>query len=118
MSQFSATGSFRATESVLPRPVMVLDDDVKKALVKMERLDAITKELPGMDCGACGSPSCRSLAEDIIRGQAFDTDCIVKLREKVKTLAGEIFDLAQKLPPAMSGVKDKPLRDEDHITKA
>jgi hypothetical protein len=36
----------------------------------------------------------------------------------VKTLAGEILDLAQKLPPAMSDNKDKPLRDEDLITKA
>ena len=118
MTHFSDNGRFGATEPLLPRPVMVLDDDVTKALVKMERLDAITKELPGMDCGACGSPSCRALAEDIIRGQAFDTDCIVKLRERVKTLAGEILDLAQKLPPAMSGNKDKPLSDEDLITKA
>jgi hypothetical protein len=118
MVHFSGNGQFRATEPVLPRRIMVLDDDVKKALVKMERLDAITKALPGMDCGACGSPSCRALAEDIIRGQAFDTDCIVKLREKVQSLAGEILDLAQKLPPAMSGPKTGTLKDEDLITKA
>ncbi len=118
MLQFSDNGRFRATEPVLPRRIMVLDTDVTKALAKMERLDAITRELPGMDCGACGSPSCRALAEDIIRGQAFDTDCVVKLREKVKTLAGEILDLAQKLPPAMSGAKISPPKDEDLITKA
>jgi hypothetical protein len=118
MLHFSDNGRFRATEPVLPRRIMVLDADVTKALAKMERLDAITKELPGMDCGACGSPSCRALAEDIIRGQAFDTDCVVKLREKVKDLAGEILDLAQKLPPAMSGAKTSPPRDEDLITKA
>jgi iron only hydrogenase large subunit-like protein len=95
-------GSFWSTESVLPRPIMVLDDDVSKALEKMERLDAITATLPGLDCGACGSPNCRALAEDIIRGQAFDTDCIVKLRERVKTLAEEILDLARKLPQSMA----------------
>ena len=93
---------FRATEPVLPRPIMVLDKDVSKALAKMERLDAITESLPGLDCGACGSPSCRALAEDIIRGIAFDTDCVIKLRERVKTLAEEILDLARKLPPAMA----------------
>ena len=95
-------GSFELTEPIQPRPIMVLDEDVSKALVKMERLDAITKELPGLDCGACGSPSCRALAEDIVRGLAFDTDCIIKLRGRLKILAEEVLDLARKLPPAMS----------------
>lgn len=96
------SGAYELREPIQPRPIMVLDEDVSKALQKMERLDAITKELPGLDCGACGSPSCRALAEDIVRGLAFDTDCIIKLRGRVKTLAEEILDLARKLPPAMS----------------
>ena len=58
--------------------------DVSKALVKMERLDQLTNGLPGLDCGACGSPSCRALAEDIIRGIAFETDCVMKLKRKNK----------------------------------
>ena len=81
---------------------MPLDEDVAHALVKLERLDQITNSLPGLDCGACGSPSCRALAEDVIRGIALETDCVIKLREKVKTLAQEILDLAGIVPPAMS----------------
>ena len=96
------SGVFELQEPIQPRPIMVLDEDMSRALEKMERLDALTKELPGLDCGACGSPSCRALAEDIVRGLAFDTDCIIKLRYRVKTLAEEILDLARKLPPAMS----------------
>ena len=87
---------------------MILDEDVSKALVKMERIDAIAATLPGLDCGACGSPNCRALAEDIIRGAAFDTDCVIKLRERVKTLAEEILDLARKLPGTMA--------NEEHTT--
>jgi iron only hydrogenase large subunit-like protein len=102
LREFDEQNRFRATETIHPRPIMVLDDDVSKALVKMERLDAITATLPGLDCGACGSPNCRALAEDIIRGVAFDTDCIIKLRERVKTLAEEILDLARKLPQTMA----------------
>jgi iron only hydrogenase large subunit-like protein len=102
MEDFYEQDAFWSTEPVLPRPIMVLDEDVSKALVKMERLDTITDTLPGLDCGACGSPNCRALAEDIIRGLAFDTDCIVKLRERVKTLAEEILDLARKLPQSMA----------------
>lgn len=93
---------FAATEPVEPRAIMTLDEDVSRAIMKMERLDQITNELPGLDCGACGSPSCRALAEDIIRGIAFETDCVIKLREKVKILAEEILDLARIVPPSMS----------------
>jgi iron only hydrogenase large subunit-like protein len=101
-------GHFESTEPIQPRSIMTLDEDVSKALMKMERLDRITSELPGLDCGACGSPSCRALAEDIIRGIAFETDCVIKLRERVKTLAEEILDLARIIPPSMSDNSKKP----------
>jgi iron only hydrogenase large subunit-like protein len=101
------SGQYEYSEPIQPRPIMVLDEDMSKALIKMERLDEITKDLPGLDCGACGSPSCRALAEDIVRGFAFDTDCVIKLRGRVKMLAEELLDLTQKLPPAMSGSSKK-----------
>jgi iron only hydrogenase large subunit-like protein len=92
-------GQFEATEPFEPRFLMPLDEDVAQALIKMERIDQITDDLPGLDCGACGSPSCRALAEDVVRGIALESDCIIKLREKVKTLAGEMLDLARIAPP-------------------
>lgn len=82
MLDFYQQGRFISTEPILPRPVMMLDKEISKALLKMEGLDKITNELPGLDCGACGAPSCRALAEDIIRGLAVDADCIIKLRKK------------------------------------
>lgn len=91
-------GQFEATEPFEPRFLMHLDDDVAQALIKVERIDQITDDLPGLDCGACGSPSCRALAEDVVRGLALESDCIIKLREKVKTLAGEMLDLARITP--------------------
>jgi iron only hydrogenase large subunit-like protein len=96
-------GHFEATEPFEARFLLPLDEDVTQALIKLERLDQITNDLPGLDCGACGSPSCRALAEDVIRGIAFETDCVIKLREKVKILAQEILDLAGIVPHAMSG---------------
>ena len=98
---------FKSTEPILPRPVMMLDEDVSRAILKMERLDKIISELPGLDCGACGAPSCRAFAEDIIRELAVDTDCIFKLRERVKILAEEVLDLARKIPPAMADNSSK-----------
>ena len=91
-----------ATEPFQPRFLMPLDEDVSQALIKMERLDQITNDLPGLDCGACGSPSCRAFAEDVIRGIAIETDCVIKLKEKVKMLSDGILDLARVIPSASS----------------
>jgi len=93
---------FESTKPINPRPVMTLDTDVSKALVKMERLDQLTHKLPGLDCGACGSPSCRALAEDIIRGIALEADCVMKLKERIKHFDEEILDPTQTMPPEMT----------------
>lgn len=89
------------TGNVEHKPVMKLDMDMEKALQKLEALELINKELPGLDCGACGAPSCRALAEDIVRGNANETDCIFKLREKVRDLAIQMMELEKKIPPVM-----------------
>lgn len=72
------------------KPIMKLDDDMTKALEKMQKIDEITEGLYGLDCGACGAPSCRALAEDIVMGSARETDCIFKLREKVSSIANQL----------------------------
>ncbi len=79
-------GNFESKAAIKARPIMTLDSDMSRALMKMEQLDRLTRELPGLDCAACGSPSCRALAEDIIRGAAFETDCVIKLKEQMKAL--------------------------------
>ncbi len=94
-------GYFGFNRSLQARPVLRLDDDVERALSKLRRLEATETSLPGLDCGSCGSPSCRALAEDIVRGLAYETDCVFKLRERVHTLAEEMVDLARRVPPAM-----------------
>jgi len=63
-------------------PVLKLDDDVSVAMEKMIRIDLITDQLEGLDCGSCGAPSCRALAEDVVRGLASIDDCIFRHRAK------------------------------------
>lgn len=89
------------TSSVEYKPVMKLDNDFSKAMVKLEKLEKLYAELPGLDCGACGAPNCRALAEDIVREIANETDCIFKLRERIRDLAEEMVDLGGKMPPVM-----------------
>ncbi len=58
-----------------------LDTDRSRALYKLQKVTDILKVLPGIDCGLCGSPTCKSLAEDIARNKASLKQCVVlKLR--------------------------------------
>ncbi len=87
--------------TIEPRPIMRLDEDIFKAMYKVEQMEKTLKKLPGLDCGSCGSPNCKALAEDIVQGAAVETDCIFKLRERVRDLAQEMVGLAAKLPPSL-----------------
>ena len=57
------------------RPGIRLDADMAKAIQKLARLDAVRRELPGKDCGACGAPTCAALAEDVVLERADVTLC-------------------------------------------
>lgn len=80
-------------------PIMKLDEDMEKAIAMLKRIDEITESLPGLDCGSCGAPSCRALAEDIVRGVAEEGDCVFKMREKLNSLLIQINLLQDYLPP-------------------
>ncbi len=86
----------RSTKEIRPLPVMKLDNNIVVALKKMERMESIAANLPGLDCGSCGAPSCRALAEDIVQGNAVEMDCIFKLKEKVRKLALEMVELSKE----------------------
>ena len=79
--------------------VMQLDDDLTIALQKLESINSIQKNLPGLDCGSCGAPSCRALAEDIVRGFGKESDCMFRLKERLTVLAKEMVELEEHMPP-------------------
>lgn len=68
------------------RPALLLDSDYQKAMEMLSDIDEIREDLPGLDCGCCGAPNCRSLAEDIVRGNANRTDCVIILKEQYREL--------------------------------
>ncbi len=98
-------GFYLLSKPFTPRPAQKLSDDIDQAISMLESIEKITADLPGLDCGSCGSPSCRALAEDIVRGYAETSYCIFKLREKLQILAREIVDLSHMQPPAMGREK-------------
>ena len=58
-------------------PVLQLDQDLNVAIKKMEEMGRILRNLPGLDCGVCGAPTCRALAEDTVRGLTTEDACII-----------------------------------------
>ncbi len=80
---------------ILPNSAIQLDSDLSAALDKMERVNQIMQDLPGYDCGACGSPTCRTFAEDIVCGYCNEMCCIHKLKDQLKIMAQQMVDLAQ-----------------------
>jgi len=44
----------------------------------MADIQNLKSSLPGIDCGACGSPSCRAFAEDVVKKNLCLDDCPIK----------------------------------------
>ena len=62
-------------------PTAPLSEDRKEARLMMAEIQEIRKDLPDLDCGSCGAPSCAAFAEDIIRGETCADECVVFMRE-------------------------------------
>lgn len=80
-------------------PVLTLDKDVGKAMHKMMEVDALAEQMPGLDCGSCGAPSCRAFCEDVVRGMADKDDCVFVVRERINKLVNELSALEDYVPP-------------------
>lgn len=73
--------------------VMKLADNVTEAMARMNRMKDLLNVFPGLDCGTCGAPSCRALAEDIVRGYTTEHDCVFRAREELQELdSGDCLD--------------------------
>ena len=58
-------------------PISRLSDSMAESMRMMADIQSLKGTLPGIDCGACGAPSCRAFAEDIVRGRAKIDDCLI-----------------------------------------
>lgn len=73
------------------RPIQRLSENFGESLRMMAQIQALREQLPGIDCGACGAPSCRAFAEDVVRGNASRGGCIVE-RARQRTEQEEQHD--------------------------
>ncbi len=92
--QMGADDLVRWTKDVQYEPVFNLGETMMESFARLNQVERLLKKLPGLDCGSCGAPTCKSLAEDIVRGEASESDCVYLLRDNVHKLTEEVSRLA------------------------
>ena len=81
------------TSEVTYQPVFELGQTMKESMEKMQQIETLCEQFPGLDCGCCGAPTCKALAEDIVRGIARKEDCIHILKKYIHKLSDDISKL-------------------------
>lgn len=103
MEEEEAEGFINWTESVEFEPVFNLGQTMMESFFRLNQVERLCKKLPGLDCGSCGAPTCKALAEDIVRGNAREEDCVYYLRESLHKLSQEVSALADDMAAGEKG---------------
>ena len=74
-----------------------LGKTMKEGISLLNAVETLKSRFPGFNCGSCGAPTCRALAEDIVRGNASVNDCIYIYRDTIHELADEIDRLSAEI---------------------
>ncbi len=68
----------------VPTPRLSISDAIRR----QEKVEKILRNLPGKECGLCGSPDCRTFAEDVVDGRNRMENCICRLRPRNEEFKG------------------------------
>ena len=95
-----------------PHPIKPLGRDAVDAIKKIKERESLVENLPRIDCGACGAPTCRAFAEDVIQERAEILDCVFKLQDKVVESSQYALSWARRTPLSFRkrGKETKPLK--------
>jgi len=85
------------TKEVEYQPVFKIGNDLKDSFTKMAQIEELYEKFPKLDCGSCGAPTCKALAEDIVRNEAKEKDCIHILREYIHKITDELIEIDKEI---------------------
>ncbi len=71
------------------RGVAQLGSTMAESMRMMADIQTLRGQLPGLDCGSCGAPTCRAFAEDVVQGTAKRSDCVLMMREELRAYLAE-----------------------------
>ncbi len=64
------------------QPISQLADSMAQSMRMLSDIQTLRGTLPGIDCGACGAPTCRAFAEDVVCGRAAKDGCALLKTKK------------------------------------
>jgi hypothetical protein len=121
--EFSVYPNLNWEKPIQYEPVFELGKTFKESLRMMDTVEELMKGFPGLDCGACGAPTCRALAEDIVRDKAVSSDCIYVFRKHLASLSNEMSFLSKAMnlscdqyDPSMHVLKDYIQKMNDELS--
>ncbi|MBN2563641.1 MAG: 4Fe-4S binding protein [Phycisphaerae bacterium] len=71
---------------VKPRATESNAGGLKERVERIKTEEAVLKALPGLNCGLCGAPTCKTFAKDVARGSARQSDCVFFSDERLERL--------------------------------
>lgn len=71
-------------ESPEYQPIAQLSNNMAESMRMLADIQSLRSRLPGFDCGSCGAPTCRAFAEDVVRGRAKESDCLLTMRDAIR----------------------------------
>lgn len=93
-----------------PLSVLKLADNVTDSMKLMNQVSAMVENFPGLDCGTCGAPTCRALAEDIVRGYASINDCIFRIKNEMASKDISENEIEKLIPVPFRGIDEEKLK--------
>ena len=67
---------FFLDRQILPRATAFFDTDLETSIKRIKERERVFANLPQIDCGCCGCPTCKAFAEDFVKGEVQLTDCV------------------------------------------
>jgi len=69
-------GWFHSERRKAPADTKDQNLSLSEAIERQEKIEAVFRSLPGKECGLCGSPDCRTFAEDVVDGLVGLDHCV------------------------------------------
>ena len=77
---------FSLERPIRPRPIRGRTGNLKERVQMIQHAEAALANLPGLNCGLCGAPTCKELARDISMGDATKQDCVLLSKDRLREL--------------------------------
>jgi Na+-translocating ferredoxin:NAD+ oxidoreductase RNF subunit RnfB len=90
------SGFYYKVNKLQPRPLRPLSHELSAAIQKRKEKEELLENLPQIDCGACGSPTCSAFAEDVVKEDVSLYACVFMLPERFKNLSRELTDIIKE----------------------